>query len=106
MTDFKKIDEYVKKNDILPRDCEYHTWRTALNKAANPVGKMRILVPKSDKIARVEYICPECKKYGYLESPWKRPFSYNCEHCKFLIRVPKMKEQFKKEMKKANAAKK
>ena len=96
MSEFKKIDEFVQKNNLLPRDCAYHTWRDALNKAAKATGKMRILVPKSDNIARIEYICPECKKYGYVEAPWKRPFSYNCQHCKFLIRVPKMKEQFKK----------
>ena len=99
MSEFKKIDEFVQKNNILPRDCAYHTWRDALNKENKATGKMRILVPKSDNIARIEYICPECNKYGYLEIAWKRPFSYKCQACGFLIRVPKMKEQFKREMK-------
>jgi len=101
----KKIDEFINKNKILPKDCEYHTNRDILGKTGKK-GKIRILAWKKDGVARAEYICPECQKYGYQEAPWKRPFAIRCEHCNAKISVPKMKAQFKKEMKQAKAAKK
>jgi DNA-directed RNA polymerase subunit RPC12/RpoP len=101
MTEMKKIDEFVAKNKILPSQCLYHTWRDVSGKTK---GKIRVLVWKQDPKARVEYICPECGKYGYQEVAWQRPFSIKCEHCSAKIGVPKLKEQFKREMKKANAS--
>jgi len=97
--EFQKIQEFIQKNKITPRDCEYHTWREAKNKEGKYTGKIRILVWKQDKIARCEYICPECGKYGYIEKPWKRPFSVKCEHCGFLIRVPRLRDEIKKDKK-------
>ena len=104
LMEMKKIQEFVDKNNILPRQCLYHTWRDVSGKAG--IGKIRVLVWKEDGKARSEYICPECGKYGYNESEWKRPFAIRCDHCNAKISVPKLKQQFKKEMKKANAAKK
>ncbi|MBI5061681.1 MAG: hypothetical protein HZB67_05200 [Candidatus Aenigmarchaeota archaeon] len=97
MTEFKKIDEFVQKHNILPRDCLYHTWRALKDSSGKETGKLRVLAWK-DNIARSEYICPECTKYGYQETPWKRPFSVKCQ-CGFRITVPKMKAEFKKEQK-------
>ena len=97
--EFKKIQQFVDEKKILPRDCLYHTWRDAKNSKKQPTGKIRVLAWKGDGVARSEYICPECKKYGYQESEWKRPFSVKCEHCGFRITVPKMREEFKKEKK-------
>lgn len=94
-----KIDDFVKQNNIKPSDCLYHTNRTAMNKAGATAGRIRVLVPKSDSIARCEYVCPECTHSSYDEQPWKRPFSIKCEKCGYRINVPKMKQQFKKEMK-------
>lgn len=98
-TKFTKIDAIVKEKNITPHDCLYHTCRH-IDK-----GRMRILALKSDNIARCEYICPKCNKYGYGEETWKRPFSIQCVNCKGKISVPKMKEQFKREMKQKNAKK-
>jgi DNA-directed RNA polymerase subunit RPC12/RpoP len=90
---FTKIDAVIRQKNIAPGDCLYHTTRHIGS------GMMRILALKADGIARCEYICPSCKKYGYSEEPWKRPFSINCVNCGFKISVPKMKQQFKREMK-------
>jgi hypothetical protein len=91
---FSKIEQFIAQNKILPRDCTYHTQREL-----PPHGKLRILVLKADNTARCEYICPNCRQYGYLETEWSRPFSFKCEHCGTLIRVPRMREAFKRELK-------
>lgn len=95
---FKKIDAFVAEKNILPRDCLYHTWRNLKNSKKQETGKIRILVWKGDSVARTEYVCPECGRYGYQELEWKRPFSVKCQ-CGFRITVPKMRQEFKKEMK-------
>ena len=100
MTEFNKIQSMVKEKGIASRDCEYHTQRNI----EGGKGKIRILALKADMIAHVEYICPHCQKYGYDEYPWKRPFSFKCKNCDKKISVPKLKEQFKREQKKANKA--
>ena len=84
---FKKIQEFIQKNNIKPSECKYHTLRDLDNK-----GKVRVLVLKKDSIAKVEYICPFCGHYGYLEKEWKRPFRFKCENCGRTIRVPKLKK--------------
>jgi peptide subunit release factor 1 (eRF1) len=94
-----KIDELVAKQDINPSDCLYHTNRRLKNKKMEPTGHIRVLALKKDSIARVEYTCPECRHAAYVETPWKKPFSIKCEKCGFLIRVPKMREEAKREMK-------
>ncbi|MEM7813793.1 MAG: hypothetical protein QW548_02755 [Candidatus Aenigmatarchaeota archaeon] len=95
---FTKIEAIIKEKNLLPRDAVYHTTRHV-----GSSGKIRVLVLK-DGIARCEYICPSCTKYGYSEEPWKRPFAAKCANCGFKIAVPKMKEQFKREMKQARGA--
>ncbi len=97
--ELSKIANFIKENGIKPSDCEYHTWRDGKNKKGEISGKLRILVLKKDHIARVEYICPECGYYGYLETEWKRPFSFKCEKCGYRIRVPRLKDEVKKERK-------
>ncbi len=91
---FDKIAKFIKENGIKPSDCTYHTLRTLENG-----GKLRVLVLKSETIARCEYICPKCGHYGYCEKEWKRPFSFKCENCGATIRVPKLLNEFKKKKK-------
>ena len=105
MAEFKRIDAFVAEKNIVPRDCLYHTWRNLKNSKKQETGKIRVLVWKNDNVARVEYICPECGKYGYSESEWKRPFATKCEHCSFKITVPKMRDEFKREQKEAKKKK-
>ncbi|MBI4018060.1 MAG: hypothetical protein HY368_00450 [Candidatus Aenigmarchaeota archaeon] len=103
MPEMRKIQEFVEKNNILPKDCLYHTNRTVKNSEKEPKGQMRVLVPKSDGRARAEYICPECGHYAYVEAEWKRPFYVKCEKCSFKISVPKLRDEAKKEMKSKKA---
>ncbi|MBI4174330.1 MAG: hypothetical protein HY517_01690 [Candidatus Aenigmarchaeota archaeon] len=98
-----KIQDYISKQNIKPKECGYHTWRDAKNKKGQPTGKIRVLVPPASTTAMVEYTCPECRHVGYAEQPWKRPFSISCEKCRFKITVPKMKDAAKKEAKAENA---
>jgi DNA-directed RNA polymerase subunit RPC12/RpoP len=95
---FTKIDAIVAGKGVQPSDCLYHTTRRIQE------GKIRILALKSDNIARCEYVCPKCMKYGYSEAPWQRPFKIDCVNCGSKIAVPKMKEQYKREMKQAQKA--
>ena len=92
----QKISAFISENKISSKDCAYHTSRELEDD-----GKIRVLVLKKDMLARTEYICPKCKHEGYLESPWKRPFSIKCGGCGKTINVPKLKG--KKEKKPAGA---
>jgi len=94
-----KIAAMIKEKGLTGKDCEFHTQRGVMNKKGELSGRVRVLVLKEDRIARVEYVCPECGNYGYIEKEWKRPFSFNCQKCGVLIRVPKLRAQIKKEMK-------
>ncbi|MFH0832312.1 MAG: hypothetical protein V1900_01135 [Candidatus Aenigmatarchaeota archaeon] len=96
-----KIQKFVAEKKILPSQCLYHTNRSSKNKKGEITGQTRVLVLKSDNLARVEYVCPECKHCGYIEQEWKRPFSTKCEKCGAKISVPKMKDEAKREMKKS-----
>lgn len=94
-----KIQDYIVQNNILPKDCVYHTWRDAKNKSGKPTGKIRVLVPPASTTAMVEYTCPECRHEAYKEQDWKRPFSTKCDKCGFKISVSKMKAEAKREFK-------
>jgi peptide subunit release factor 1 (eRF1) len=97
-----KIQELIAAKKILPKDCLYHTQRGSRNSKGEYTGSIRVLALKEDNIARVEYKCPECGHEGYAEQEWKRPFAIKCEKCGAKLGVPKMREEFKKEQKKAN----
>ncbi|MEM5826015.1 MAG: hypothetical protein QXL09_01150 [Candidatus Aenigmatarchaeota archaeon] len=91
------IQKFISENKITPKDCVYHTNRPVKNSKDKYTGAIRVLVLKKDNIARCEYICPECKFHGYKETSWKRPFSIKCEKCGYLIRVPRMRDEIKRE---------
>ncbi len=97
-----KIDDYVKDHGVVPKDCLYHTNRSSKNARGEFTGKIRVLVPKADSIARCEYTCPECGHSDYIEQPWKRPFYMKCGKCGYRMGVPKMRQEFKKDAKKKN----
>lgn len=94
-----KIQDYAIKNNILPKDCVYHTWRDVKNKKGEITGKIRVLVPPKSSTAMVEYTCPECKHSAYTEAPWKRPFNIRCEKCNTKMSVPKLKKEALKDAK-------
>ncbi|MCD6477044.1 MAG: hypothetical protein J7K26_02675 [Candidatus Aenigmarchaeota archaeon] len=91
---FDKISEIIKKKNLKPTDCEYHTLRTLENG-----GKLRALVTKAEpNVLHVEYICPKCSHYGYKVMEYKKVskaakirFRVECDKCHFKIKVEKLK---------------
>src|SRR3989338_1411111 len=75
-----KIQQYINENSIKPRDCLFHTQRSAKNSKGQMTGKIRVLARK-DGIAMAESTCPECSHTAYAEQEWKRPFYVKCEKC-------------------------
>lgn len=92
-----EIKKFIAMNNIKPDDFSYHTWRDIEEDGVSK-GKIRILVLKKDNIARTEFICPACGKHDYKEKEWERPFSVKCD-CGNTIKVPKLRDQAKREMK-------
>lgn len=95
-----KIDDFVKQNSLKPKDCLYHTNRSV---KGTKNGSMRVLVSKTDSLARCEYVCPECTHAAYVEQPWKRPFYVKCEKCGFKMSVPRIRDAAKRERKAESA---
>lgn len=87
-----KIREFIQKNNIQLKDCDYYTQRK-LGKN----GKIKVLVINGK--AQVEYICPHCGNCEYLKKEWKRPFLVKCSKCGKSIKVQKMRYLIKKERK-------
>lgn len=81
----------------------YITNRTLLDRAGQEKGSIAVLVPNGSDMARVRYKCPECGHSERGEHPWKRPFSLKCSACGFLIRLPRLKDELKKEKKRPRA---
>ncbi len=77
----------------------YITNRTLTNKAGEEKGMIAVIVPKDSDMARVKYRCPECGYSEQTEKEWKRPFSVKCSKCGFLIRLPRLMDEFKREKK-------
>jgi predicted RNA-binding Zn-ribbon protein involved in translation (DUF1610 family) len=80
---------------------KYITNRVLLNKAGEESGNIAVLVPNDSNTAKVKYKCSECGHSEMTESEWKRPFSVKCSGCGFTIKLPKLKDEIKKEKKKA-----
>ena len=77
----------------------YITNRTISGKSGKQ-GNIAIRVPKESDTADVRYRCPECQHSELTKQEWKRPFSVKCSKCGLLIRVPRLKDEIKKDKKK------
>ncbi|HDD45972.1 MAG TPA: hypothetical protein ENG42_00710 [Candidatus Aenigmarchaeota archaeon] len=75
----------------------YITNRTLVSKSGEERGRIRVIVRANSDIAEVDYKCPECLHEEHVEKPWKRPFSVKCSKCGFLIRLPRLKDEIKRE---------
>jgi DNA-directed RNA polymerase subunit RPC12/RpoP len=78
---------------------KYITNRVLTNDQGELKGNIRVLVPKDSDTAQVEYVCPNCGNTQKTSRPWSRPFSIACSKCNFVIKLPKMKDEMKKEIK-------
>ena len=79
----------------------YITNRSTNNKAGEPKGNIRARVKADSDTLEGFYRCPECQHNGNINQEFKRPVNVKCEGCGFLIKVPKLKDQIKKEKKAA-----
>ena len=66
-------------------------------------GRIAVRVKTGSDTAEVQYACPGCGFSERTETPWRRPFSVKCSKCGFLMRLPKLKDEIKKEKKAARA---
>ena len=87
----------------MERKFKFVSNRIIKNKNEEETGRMRVIVRTGSETAEVDYECPECSFKEHIETEWKRPFSVRCNKCGFLLRLPKLKDEIKREKKKAKA---
>ncbi len=90
---------------MVQRKYRYVTNRSVGNNAGEKTGKIRVFVKVGSDTAGVDYVCPECSNSDHTEKEWKRPFSVKCSKCGFLIRLPRMKDEMKREKRMARKKK-
>lgn len=78
--------------------------RVMKNKAGEEKGRLRIRVPNDSDTAEGDYLCPECGNQGQVNQEWKRPFNIKCGKCSFPMRMAKLKDEIKRDKKKASRA--
>lgn len=84
----------------MERKFRFVSNRILKDKADQEKGRMRVLVRTGSDIAETDYECPECGFKERVETEWRRPFSVRCSKCGFLMRLPKLKDEIKREKKK------
>ena len=82
----------------------YITNRTVLNNKGEETGNIGVLVPNDSNNAKFKYKCPECGHKEMGEREWKRPFNVKCAECGHLLRLPRLKDEVKREKKQAQKA--
>jgi peptide subunit release factor 1 (eRF1) len=82
---------------------KYVTNRTLTDASGQPKGRIKVLVPADSDTAQVEYACPECGHSEKKSQPWARPFSIKCGKCGMIIKIPKLKDEIKKDKKRKSA---
>ena len=73
--------------------------RTLKNSREEEKGRMRVIVKVDSDNAETDYECPECGFRERVETEWKRPFTVKCTKCGFVMRLPRLKDEIKKEKK-------
>lgn len=87
----------------MERKYKFVSNRTLKNKTEQETGKMRVLVRTGSDTAEVDYTCPECNNSEHVEQEWKRPFAVRCSKCDLNMKLPKLKDEIKREKKKKKA---
>ncbi len=78
-------------------DYSFISNRVLKNKDGQDSGNIAVRVKVGSTVAEGFYICPECKHKGQINQGWGRPFSVKCEACQVLMKLPKLKDEIKKE---------
>jgi len=79
----------------------YITNRVLKNKNGEEKGRLRGFVRNDSDNIEGDYECPECGHKDKINQVWKRPFNVKCSKCGFLMKIPKIKDEMKREKKKA-----
>jgi len=87
----------------MERKYSFVSNRVVKNSKDEEKGKMLVMVPTGTETAHVDYVCPECGFTGHAETAWMRPFAVKCGKCGFVMKLPRLKDEIKKEKKKAKA---
>ncbi len=79
----------------------YITNRLLKNKNGQETDSIRARVKANSDRLEGFYKCPECGYQGKIDQIFKRPINIRCEKCGFLMRVPKLKDEIKRDKKAA-----
>jgi hypothetical protein len=90
----------MKESDTMA-NFSYITNRVLHNKAGQEKGRIAIRVRTGTSTAEYNYTCPECGDQKQGQQEFQRPISVRCCKCGYLMKLPKLKDELKKEKKKA-----
>jgi ribosomal protein L37AE/L43A len=78
----------------------YITNRTLQDKAGQEKGRIAIRVKTGSATAEYNYTCPECGDSRNGTQEFRRPILVRCQKCGYMMKLPKLKDELKKEKKK------
>ncbi len=84
----------------MERKYRFVSNRILKNSKGEENGRMKVLVKIDSDTAQTDYECPECGFKEHVKPEWSRPFSVKCSKCGFVMRLPKLKDEMKREKKK------
>ena len=73
--------------------------RQVENKARELTGRVKAYVPADEDTLYGEYTCAECGHNDKINQVWKRHLNVKCSKCGFTMKIPKLKDQVKREKK-------
>lgn len=81
----------------------YITNRTLRNGRGEEKGRIAVRVRTGSATAEYNYTCPECGDSRNGTQEFRRPIMVKCQKCGLLMKLPKLKDELKKEKKKNRA---
>jgi transcription elongation factor Elf1 len=63
-------------------------------------GRVKAFVKTGSNTLEGEYTCPDCGKSGRISQPFKRPLVIKCGGCGDSLKLPRLKDEIKREKKK------
>ncbi|MEM7816167.1 MAG: hypothetical protein QXN71_03545 [Candidatus Aenigmatarchaeota archaeon] len=77
----------------------YITNRTLQNSKGEERGRISVLVRVGSTTAEYKYVCPECGDQRSGEQEFRRPLMVKCKKCGFLMKLPRLKDEIKRDKK-------
>jgi DNA-directed RNA polymerase subunit RPC12/RpoP len=78
----------------------YITNRTLQNGRGEEKGRVAMRVRTGSTTAEYKYVCPECGDQRDGTQEFRRPIMIRCQKCGHTMKLPKLKDELKKEKKK------